>query len=127
MILGEEKFLSGQLDEPYKAYLRTVPRFIPRLRTTLSTLACKPQWLTALITEINPIGVFLIIACLSWSYGNWLMVRAILVTLGVSLVVRALLPAAKSRPPNRRGARSALNGLQAAQMRPLESVRNLSP
>lgn len=92
LILGEEKFLSGQLGEPYKAYLRTVPRLIPRLRTTVPAVACKPQWLTALITEVNPIGVFLILAFLSWSYNNWLMIKAILISLGVSLVVRAFAP-----------------------------------
>ncbi len=35
LILGEEAFLSAQLGEPYKAYLRAVPRLIPRLRTTV--------------------------------------------------------------------------------------------
>ena len=35
LILGEEAYLSAQLGEPYQAYLRAVPRLIPRLRTTL--------------------------------------------------------------------------------------------
>jgi hypothetical protein len=44
------------------------------------------------LSEINPIGVFITIACLSWTYDNSLMLRAVLITFGVSLVVRALLP-----------------------------------
>ena len=32
LTLGEEAFLTGQLGEPYQAYLRAVPRLIPRLR-----------------------------------------------------------------------------------------------
>jgi hypothetical protein len=44
------------------------------------------------LSEINPIGVFVTITFLSWTYDNRLMIRAILVTLGVSLIVRALMP-----------------------------------
>jgi hypothetical protein len=35
------------------------------------------------------------LAVLSWSYDNLLMVKGILVSFGVSLVVRALLPGEK--------------------------------
>jgi len=92
LILGEEAFLSQQLGEPYQAYLRAVPRLIPQLRATLPATGAKPHWLLAALAEINPIGVFVILAFLSWSYDNLLMVEAILVSFGVSLVVRALLP-----------------------------------
>lgn len=92
LILGEEAFLSGQLGEPYREYLRAVPRLIPRVRTSLPATGRKPQWGKAMIAELNPIGVFLIFAVLSWRYDNALMVRAILVSFGVSLVVRALMP-----------------------------------
>jgi hypothetical protein len=52
----------------------------------------QPRWLRAVIAEINPIGVFLTLAVFSWTYNNELMIRAILVSFGVSLVVRALVP-----------------------------------
>jgi hypothetical protein len=55
----------------------------------------KPQWIHAFITEINPIGVFVTLAFFSWSYNNWLMVRALIVSFGLSLVVRALVPDVK--------------------------------
>jgi protein-S-isoprenylcysteine O-methyltransferase Ste14 len=92
LILGEESFLAGQIGEPYRLYLRTVPRLLPRLRTTLTPTGNKPHWLQAVASEINPIGVFVTIAFLSWTYDNRLMIRAIIVTFGLSLVVRALMP-----------------------------------
>jgi protein-S-isoprenylcysteine O-methyltransferase Ste14 len=97
LILGEEAFLSRQLGQPYQDYLRAVPRLFPRLRAKLwpvviQSTCRKPQWLRAMFSEVNPIGVFITIALLSWSYDNWLMVRAIIVSLGLSLVVHALLP-----------------------------------
>lgn len=96
LILGEEAFLAGQLGQPYQDYLRAVPRLFPRLRTILSRTAPqptgrKPQWLHALITEINPIGIFIALAFFSWSYNNWLMIRVVIVSFGVSLIVRAFV------------------------------------
>jgi len=95
LISGEEAFLGPQLGAPYQAYLRAVPRLIPRLRTTLQPTGNKPHWGQALLSEVFPIGVFVTIAGLSWTYDQRLMDRAILVSLGVSLVVRALMPGAK--------------------------------
>jgi protein-S-isoprenylcysteine O-methyltransferase Ste14 len=91
LILGEEAFLAGQLGEPYREYLRAVPRLFPRLRAGLPPAGHKPHWFVSVISEINPIGVFFTLAVLSWSYNRWLMIQGILVSLGASLVVRALL------------------------------------
>jgi protein-S-isoprenylcysteine O-methyltransferase Ste14 len=91
LILGEEAFLSNQLGEPYREYLRTVPRLFPSLRPALPPAGHKPHWLTSIASELNPIGVFLTLAVLSWSYNNWLMIQGILVSLGASLVVRAFM------------------------------------
>jgi protein-S-isoprenylcysteine O-methyltransferase Ste14 len=92
LILGEEAFLSAQLGEPYRAYLASVPRLIPRLRTTVARGGCRPYWLRGVLAELLPIGVFFTLATLSWTYDNRLMGRAILIVFGASLVVRALLP-----------------------------------
>lgn len=92
LILAEEAFLTEKLGEPYRAYMQAVPRFIPRLRGALPVAGDKPHWLTAILTELNPIGVFITLAVLSWSYDNELMLKAILVSFGVSLVVRAAMP-----------------------------------
>jgi len=92
LILGEEAFLSKQLGEPYRAYCASVPRLIPRLRTAVRRGTNKPSWIRGVLAELLPIGVFLTLAVLSWTYDNQLMGRAILISFGVSLVVRALLP-----------------------------------
>jgi hypothetical protein len=44
------------------------------------------------LSEITPIGVFVTLAFFSWSYNNRLILRAILVSFGISLVVRAFVP-----------------------------------
>ena len=93
LILGEEAFLAATLGEPYKEYMRAVPRLMPRLRSSLPASPAKPHWLLAALTEINPIGVFITLASLSWSYDNELMLKAILVTFLLSMVVRGLMKA----------------------------------
>lgn len=92
LILGEEAFLSAKLGEPYREYLRAVPRIVPRLRSSLPAAAAKPRWLVALGTELNAIGIFFTIAVLSWTYDNLLMIKTVLVVFGASLIVRALMP-----------------------------------
>ena len=92
LILGEEAFLAGQLGESYRSYLRAVPRLLPSFRTTLKPTGRKPRWLHSVLSELNPIGVFVILAALSWNYDNGLMVRAVIVSFGISLVAKALAP-----------------------------------
>lgn len=98
LILGEEAFLQAKLGEPYREYLSAVPRIIPRLRSSLAprpNLAhapARPQWPVAFLTEINPIGIFFTLAVLAWRYDNLLMVKAVVVSFGLSLVARALAP-----------------------------------
>ena len=98
LILAEEAFLTAQIGEPYVAYRNAVPRLIPRLRGALPAAGDKPHWLVAVATELNPIGVFVTLAVLSWWYDNELMLKAILVSFGVSLVVRALMPRPHADP-----------------------------
>lgn len=92
LTLGEESFLARHLGEQYLAYLRAVPRFLPQLRSSLPPGNANPQWLRSLLSELTPIGVFIAMAFASWSYNATLIVRVILVSFGLSLVARALLP-----------------------------------
>jgi protein-S-isoprenylcysteine O-methyltransferase Ste14 len=97
LILGEEAFLAAKLGEPYRDYLRAVPRLMPRLRSSLPCANAQPHWLIALLTEVNPIGIFVALVFFSWTYNNLLMIKAVLISFGVSLVVRALMPRGESK------------------------------
>jgi len=100
LILAEEVFLAGELGEPYRDYLKDVPRLFPRLRGSLPAAGNKPIWLTAVITEVNPIGIFFAFAFLSWNYDVQLMLKGILVSFGLSLILRALFLNRKNEDPN---------------------------
>ena len=93
LILGEEAFLARQLGEPYQLYLRSVPRLFPRVRGNPPATWGRAHWSRALLAETNPVGVFLILAILSWRYDNKLMIKAFLISFGISLVLRAFVPA----------------------------------
>jgi len=101
LILGEEAFLTEQLDEPYLAYLNAVPRILPRLRSELPRSGARPQWIRSVLSELFPIGVFVTLAFLSWSYNNQLMMKAVLISFGFSLVARALVPSSRAQLSNR--------------------------
>ena len=100
LTLGEEVFLAARLGEPYQAYLRSIPRFLPRPRSGIASSGARPRWLHALLTELTPIGIFVAFAFFSWSYNDALMYRVILISFGLSLVVRALLPSFGAQPPS---------------------------
>ncbi len=91
LVLGEEAFLAAEIGDPYRTYQRAVPRLFPRLRSNLAAGGRAPQWLPALATELNSISVFIVLAGISWSYDHELMIKALLVGFGVSLVARALV------------------------------------
>jgi protein-S-isoprenylcysteine O-methyltransferase Ste14 len=93
LILGEEAFLAGQLGQPYEEYLRAVPRLIPRLRGSLPPAGNKPHWLTALFTEVMPIGAFFTMAVLAWFYDQQLMLEGLLWSFLASFVARGLMKA----------------------------------
>lgn len=95
LTLGEEAFLTAQLGEPYLAYMRAVPRFIPRLRGAPARTGAKPHWLRAMLAELTPIGILIAIVVFSRNYDLELAGRVILVFFGASLVVRAVMPGVK--------------------------------
>ena len=99
LILAEEAFLTNKLGPPYRDYMNAVPRLIPRLRTGVPSVCSKPQWLSAALSELTPIGVFIAFVVFAWSYDALTAERVIVVSLGLSLLARALTP----RPePSRR-------------------------
>ncbi len=97
LILGEEVFLAAKLGEPYHEYLRAVPRLLPRLRPSLSRASSHPHWPVALLTEVSAIGVFVTLAFLSWTCDDLLMIKAVVIGFGISLIVRAFMPRGEAK------------------------------
>ena len=96
LILGEEFFLTSELGGQYRDYLNSVPRVIPRWWTSRRAPVQTPDYRRAALREVMPIGVFLTLACLGWSYNNRLLIQGVIVSFGLGLVARALVPAPKA-------------------------------
>jgi len=90
LIFAEESFLRRKLGEPYRLYLLSVPRIFPSRRTSLPRGGATPRWGRAILSEVNPIGVFVTLAIVSWTYDHELMLKAILIGFGLSLIARAM-------------------------------------
>jgi protein-S-isoprenylcysteine O-methyltransferase Ste14 len=92
LILGEEAFLRAELGAPYEAYRRIVPRLFPLPGRYAAAQGRASHWGRAIVSEVLPLGVFVSFAALSWQFNAMLLAKAVLISFGVSLVVRAGLP-----------------------------------
>lgn len=91
LIFAEELFLECHLGAVYQHYRRMTPRFAPRLRTNLPGGTARREWLLAALAEVFSIGTFFTLAVLAWTYDNLLMIKAILISFGLSLVTQAVV------------------------------------
>lgn len=91
LILGEEAFLSAKLGQVYQAYCNLVPRLVPAVRARIVAGGQSPHWGQAFVGEIYMWGVALAFAILGWRYNASLLLQAIVVSFGVSLVLRAIM------------------------------------
>jgi len=92
LIASEESFLTTKLGEPYLAYCAKVSRLIPAITPRVPASTLQPKWPTAFVGEIYMWGVVATFAILGWRYNSILLIKGILVSLGISLIVRAFLP-----------------------------------
>jgi protein-S-isoprenylcysteine O-methyltransferase Ste14 len=90
LILGEESFLLARLGSGYAAYCRLVPRVLPVLRARVAASGKQAAWGQAFLGEIYMWGVAGSFATVGWHYNASLLTQCAIVSLGVSLVVRAL-------------------------------------
>lgn len=91
LILGEEDYLTAEQGEAYLAYKRRVPRLIPSFTPHVPASVAKPRWLRAALAESYYVLLTLCFALLAWRYNADLLIRALIICFGVSLIVRALV------------------------------------
>ncbi len=90
LVLGEEAFLTAKLGAAYTAYCALVPRLAPAMRGRVASSGMRPRWGQAVAAEIYMWGVAGSFAVAGWWYNAFLLMKCVLVSLGVSLVVRGL-------------------------------------
>jgi protein-S-isoprenylcysteine O-methyltransferase Ste14 len=92
LIAAEESFLATKLGEPYLTYCTKVSRLwfaiIPRVPGSRT----RPNWPMAFLGEIYMWGVVVTFAVLGWRYNSILLIKGVLISLGLSLIIRAFLP-----------------------------------
>ncbi|MHB1023367.1 MAG: methyltransferase family protein [Acidobacteriaceae bacterium] len=102
LIGGEEAHLHAKLGDAYTAYVSKVPRLLPSLRPRIAGSGAQPHWPQAFLSEIYMWGAVVSFAALAWRYNAHIIMQGILVSFGVSLIARAVLPAKQMRLPENR-------------------------
>ncbi len=92
LALAEEPFLTARFGKAYLEYQKCVPQFLPALKPMTSGAGMRPRWLQAFLGESYMVGVFLTFAIFGWQFNHILLLRGLLISLGISLVLQALLP-----------------------------------
>jgi len=92
LALAEEPFLAARFGQPYLDYKAAVPRFLPSPKTLVPAAGQQPRWLQAIAGEFYFIAAFVVLAIWGWEFNAQPLKRGIFISLGVWLVIRALLP-----------------------------------
>jgi len=96
LALAEEPFLAARFGQPYLDYKARVPRFLPTLVALVPAAGQRPQWLQAVLGELYFLCAFVVLAIFGWKFNATPVRQGILISLGVWLLVRAVMPTAKS-------------------------------
>jgi protein-S-isoprenylcysteine O-methyltransferase Ste14 len=92
LIAAEESFLAAKLGEPYLAYCTKVSRLWFAIKPRVPASATQSNWYMAFFGEIYMWGVVITFAVLGWRYNSILLIKGVLISLGLSLIMRAFLP-----------------------------------
>ena len=92
LIAVEEGFLARTLGEPYRDYCVRVPWLWPSMRPRVPTSVTSSSWGAALLSEIYFWGVAIAFVAVGWRYNSFLITQGVIISLGLSLIVRAAMP-----------------------------------
>jgi len=92
LALSEEAFLTQKLGEPYHEYRAKVPSLLPALTPRVPASPIQPKWASAVLGELYYWGVAISFLALGWRYNSLLVIQGVIVSLGVSFIVRAFIP-----------------------------------
>jgi Phospholipid methyltransferase len=90
LILGEEAHLSAKQGAPYLEYKARVPRLLPALTPRVPASTAVPDWGIAVVSEIFYEACTVSFLALAWRYNAFLLMQAVVVCFGLSLVIRSL-------------------------------------
>ncbi len=91
LIGGEEAHLTEKLGAAYAAYKAAVPGLVPSLRPRVAACGARPRWAQAFAGESYVWGAAISFAALAWRYNALLITQGVVVSFGLSLVLRALM------------------------------------
>ena len=91
LMLSEDRYLRGRWGAAYEAYRGEVPAVLPMGRARAS-VGGQPAWGSAAFSEVYFWAVAASFIALGWRYNAFLLQRCVLVSFGLGLVARALLP-----------------------------------
>lgn len=99
LALAEEPFLAARFGQPYLDYKARVPRFLPSPTPLVASAGQRARWLFALLGEFYFVAVVFVLGIWGWKFNAQPLQRGVLISLGLWLVIRGLMPRAKSEPP----------------------------
>ncbi len=88
---AEERRLRVEGGEAYAEYARRVPRFFPALRPRIAKRNDKPHWRSGFLGEFYFWGVAVTYIAFGNRYNATILEQGILISLGLSIVLRAVL------------------------------------
>lgn len=98
LVHAEEQSLAATSGEAYFSYMRRVPRFIPSLFPRVPSGEQHARWGQAFLGEIYMWGVAVGYAVFARRYNVTLLEQCVLISLGVSIVLRGILRPAAPQP-----------------------------
>ena len=92
LALAEEPFLEARFGQAYLQYRDRVPQFLPATKAQVPSAGVSARWGQAVLGESYMIGVVITLAGFGWNFNAQPLLKGILISLGVSLVLQAILP-----------------------------------